>query len=405
MDARPYRQRKSRTAAITIVSPFPLISYVVSCDGAKEGGTVSRPIGKWLTSVMGAIYLSKEGGTVSRPIGKWLPSLMCGIGLVFAETASASPNALKAYRYGNTYYVAVTDVANYYGLGTDVRSAVNRAEYKTSSAQVELEADHRDISLNGVNHWLSAPVLALRGKLWISELDVLKTLDPVLQPGHLRKTGAVARTVVIDPGHGGTDRGTHGRASFEKVMTLDVAKRVERDLAGSGLRVIMTRTSDTTVPLEDRVELAHTQGADLYVSIHFNSGGFAEGIETYCAPPAGASSTANFSGSGVDRDTGGGDCSAVANNRFDSQNVWLAHCVQKSLLRATGAMDRGVRRARFWVLRYASCPAILTEAGFLSNSTEEQRIMRSDYRETLAKAIADGILTYKKTLEARETSK
>src|SRR5579862_6343139 len=134
MDARPYRQRKSRTAAITIVSPFPLISYVVSCDGAKEGGTVSRPI------------------------GKWLPSLMCGIGLVFAETASASPNALKAYRYGNTYYVAVTDVANYYGLGTDVRSAVNRAEYKTSSAQVELEADHRDISLNGVNHWLSAPV-------------------------------------------------------------------------------------------------------------------------------------------------------------------------------------------------------------------------------------------------------
>jgi N-acetylmuramoyl-L-alanine amidase len=61
-------------------------------------------------------------------------------------------------------------------------------------------------------------------------------------------------------------------------------------------------------------------------------------------------------------------------------------------------MDRGVRRARFWVLRYASCPAILIEGGFLTNSSEEQRILRADYRETLAKAVADGILTYAKTL-------
>jgi len=135
------------------------------------------------------------------------------------------------------------------------------------------------------------------------------------------------------------------------------------------------------------------------VSIHFNSGGAAEGIETYCVPPAGANSTANFSGSGSDRDSGGGDRGAITNNRFDLQNMWLAHCAQKSLLRATGAMDRGVRRARFWVLRYSSCPAILIEAGFLTNPSEEQRIQRTEYREILAKAIADGIVTYKKTID------
>ena len=321
------------------------------------------------------------------------------LALVFASVAFAQPTTLRAYRYGNTYYVAVSDVAYYYGLGTDARGVINRAEYKTSYAQLEMEADSRDILLNGVNHWLSAPVLASRGKLWISELDVLKVLDPVLRSERLRKPEATVRTIVIDPGHGGSDRGTRGRASFEKVMTLDVAKRVERDLAGSGLRVFLTRTADTTVALEDRVEYAQAKGADLYVSIHFNSGGgSAEGIETYCTAPAGASSTANFSGNGDDRDAGG-DRRAVTNNRYDAPNVWLAHCVQKSLLQATTALDRGVRRSRFYVLRYANCPAILTECGFLSSYSEEQRILRADYRETLAKAIANGIVAYKKTLE------
>ncbi len=328
-----------------------------------------------------------------------LPWMVLILALVFASTAFAQPTTLRAYRFGNTYYIAAGDVANYYGLGSDARGAVNRAEYKTNFAQLEMEADRRDILVNGVTHWLSAPVPVTRSKLWISELDVLKVLDPVLQPGRLRKPGAVIRTIVIDPGHGGSDRGTRGRASFEKVMTLDVAKRVERDLAGSGLRVLLTRTADTTVALEDRVEFAQTKGADLYVSIHFNSGGgSAEGIETYCTAPAGVSSTANYSGSGSDRDADG-DYSAVTNNRYDAPNVWLAHCVQKSLLQATRALDRGVRRSRFYVLRYANCPAILTECGFLTSSSEEQRILRADYRETLAKAIVDGILTYKKTVD------
>ena len=321
------------------------------------------------------------------------------LGLVFAGTVFAQPTTLKAYRYGNTYYIAASDVANYYGLGPDARGVVNRAEYKTSFAQLEMEADRRDILLNGVNHWLSTPILATRGKLWITENDVLKVLDPVLQPGRLRKSGIAIRTIVIDPGHGGSDRGTRGQASFEKVMTLDVAKRVERDLAGSGLRAFLTRTADTTVALEDRVQFARAKGADLYVSIHFNSGGgSAEGIETYCTAPAGASSTASFSGSGGDRDAGS-DRYAMTNNRYDTPNVWLAHCVQRSLLQATRALDRGVRRSRFYVLRYANCPAILVEGGFLSSSSEEQRILRVDYRETLAKAIADGIVTYKRTLE------
>jgi N-acetylmuramoyl-L-alanine amidase len=325
--------------------------------------------------------------------GRLAVSVAGVLALVLTSAARAQPPALKIYRFGNTAYVSVRDVAASYGLGRDIRGVVDRAEYKTRFAQLELQADRRDILVNGVNHWLSTPILAERGRLWIAELDVVKTLDPLLRPERLRSRSAI-RTIVIDPGHGGSDRGTRGRTGLEKTLTLDLAKRVERDLAGNNLGVALTRTSDKKVELEDRVALARAKGADLFVSIHLNSGGSADGIETYCAPPAGASSTASPRPTTDDR-------VAVPSNRFDDQNVWLAHCVQKALLKTTGAMDRGVRRARFYVLRYQDCPAILIEAGFLSSPAEEQRILRTDYRELLAKAIADGILAYKKSVETQ----
>jgi len=200
-------------------------------------------------------------------------------------------------------------------------------------------------------------------------------------------------TVVIDPGHGGRDEGTHGAHSREKDMTLDLAKRVEHDLSTvSGLRVLMTRTSDVNVSLEERVEFFRSEHADLSVSLHFNAGGTADGIETYCVPPAGAPTTARAPYEGETEATGAN--TAVTNNRFDEQNVWLAHCVQKSLLQATHANDRGVRRARFYVLRYATCPAILVEGGFLTNRAEEGKILTPEYRAVLARAIAEGIAAY-----------
>jgi N-acetylmuramoyl-L-alanine amidase len=331
-----------------------------------------------------------KGGMVLLLTRKsFLVSASCVLAFGLAGAALAQQAPPKTYRFGSVSYNSVSDVAAYYGLGRDVRGVVDRAEYRTSFAQLQVQANRRDILLNGVNHWLSTPILAARGRLWIVELDVRKTLDPVLRPDRLKSRSRV-RTIILDPGHGGGDRGTRGRASIEKTLTLDLAKRVERNLAGSGVRVVLTRTSDKTVPLEERA--ARTKAADLFVSLHFNSGGSAQGIETFCAPPAGAASTATPSARGR-------GSAAVASNRFDEQNVWLAHCTQKALLRATRATDRGVRRARFYVLRYASCPAVLIEAGFLSNRAEEQKVLTTSYRELLAKSIAEGILEYKRAVE------
>ena len=313
--------------------------------------------------------------------------------LAVAGVVRAAPSQLKAVRFGGVLYVAMRDVAACYELGTNQSAQADRASYRTGSAQLTADHDSRDITINGVIHWLSAPVLETRGQLWVTSLDVLKVIDPVLRQGRSPSKTPV-RTVVLDPGHGGSDRGTSGVTGREKVLTLDLTKRVQRLLEAAGLKVIPTRTTDENVSLDERVALTERKHADLFVSLHFNSGGNAQGIETYCVPPAGAVSTANP----FRRFFGGGDDKCAA-NEFDEKNTWLAHCVQRSLLRSSGANDRGVRRARFVVIRDASCPAILIESGFLSNPAEEQRLLATDYRDKLAKGIADGILDYKKTVE------
>ncbi|MGD0016348.1 MAG: N-acetylmuramoyl-L-alanine amidase [Verrucomicrobiia bacterium] len=313
---------------------------------------------------------------------------------MLAATALAQQPALKSYRINGGNYIAVTDLAKFYNLGRSRIDSSERAEYRTSTALLYLEAERRDVVLNGVNHWLSWPVQSEHDRLWVSDVDVLKVIDPVLRSGTIR-FGQPIRTVVLDPGHGGSDHGTHSVSGYtEKELTLDLAKRVQQFLADSGVRVVLTRTADRTVDLDDRVEFCRAQHAALFVSLHFNSGGNAEGIETYCMPPAGAAATSKPSSKN-------GDSDRTPGNRYDLCNVWLAHCVQKSLLRATGTADRGVRRARFVVLRDASCPAILVEGGFLSNPAEERKILTGAYRDTLAKAIGEGILTYKKTIEPR----
>ena len=313
--------------------------------------------------------------------------------LALTSVAHADPHTLKATRFNGTLYVAVRDIAAYYELGANQLNTADWVSYRTATAQFSAEHDSRDITINGVTHWLSAPVLETHGQLWIASVDVLKVIDPVIRQGRLPGKTPV-RTVVLDPGHGGSDRGTSGITGREKVLTLDLAKRVQRLLEAAGLKVYPTRTNDENVSLGDRVAIAERRHADLFVSLHFNSGGNAQGIETYCVPPAGAVSTANpfrhFFGGGDDK---------CASNQFDEKNTWLAHCVQRALLRSTGANDRGIRRARFVVIRDATCPAILVESGFLSNPAEEQRLLQADYRDKLAKGIADGILDYRQTTE------
>ena len=170
---------------------------------------------------------------------------------------------------------------------------------------------------------------------------------------------------------------------------------MRQQLVRAGLKVTLTRSTDAFVELPERPDLARRQKADLLVSLHFNSTDTGRnevhGAEVYCLTPAGASST-NARGEG-------GGAGWFAGNRYNEKNLLLAYQVQKSLTRSLAVPDRGVRRARFAVLRDAVMPAILIEAGFMSHPDEGRKIFTPAYRKEVARAIVDGLLAYKKMAE------
>lgn len=182
----------------------------------------------------------------------------------------------------------------------------------------------------------------------------------------LFSTGALdlrAGTVVLDPGHGGYDPGGVPRQRYsEKTVALDIALRVRAGLLARGHRVVMTRTSDVFVELSERVAISRkTSGSPVFVSIHLNSSPNtgAYGVETY---------------------------------HYSSKSARLARAVHKQVVAAAGSMDRGVRRARFYVLRHNTRPSVLLELGFLTNAAEGAKIGRSAaHRQKLANAVVAGI--------------
>ena len=242
------------------------------------------------------------------------------------------------------------------------------------------------VRLGGVEYWLGFAPKLIRGLPYVHALDARKTLQPLLAapPPPFAEN---RRVVVIDPGHGGKDSGAKSSTNgeYEKHYALDCARRLQHLLEAAGWLVILTRTNDTYLTLPERVAIADRAKADLFLSLHFNSGtgnGAQAGVETYCLTPSGMPST-------LLRETGDDPREQHPNNAFDEQNFQLATRVHRSVLAVTGASDRGVRRARFMgVLRNQIRPAVLIEAGYLTNPNEARKVATPAYRQSIAQGIA-----------------
>lgn len=168
-------------------------------------------------------------------------------------------------------------------------------------------------------------------------------------------------TVVIDAGHGGSDRGgIPGQRIPEKEMTLDVAQRLKALLTASGYHVVMTRDSDVFIPLATRVAIANSYQNAIFVCIHFNSARRmgANGIETYF---------------------------------YSRDSLPLASAVHYFVAGGAPTPNRGVRRRGFYVLRKTNVPAVLVECGFLTNPSEGEYAQTASYRQKLAEEIAAGV--------------
>lgn len=178
------------------------------------------------------------------------------------------------------------------------------------------------------------------------------------------RPGPSNRAVVIDPGHGGADSGAVGPGGLREAdVTLSIGRLTARALERQGVHAVLTRTGDTTVPLEERPDLAQRDGGVVFVSIHANASRdpAAAGTETYYDTP---------------------------------ESQALAAAVQAEVVRALGEPDRGVRTARFYVIVSTPVPAILVEVAFISNPREEALLRDPDVQQRVAGAIARGVMAF-----------
>lgn len=248
-------------------------------------------------------------------------------------------------------------------------------------------ADRREISVDGTKVWLGAQVSLVNRDLHLGRRDAEAIVRPLLvPPGRVRE----ARRIVLDAGHGGRDTGTQN-PDFrwqEKVFVLDLVQRLEKRLRARGRQVVLIRSDDTFVPLEERSARAVAARADIFLSVHLNAGPApVSGVETFVLPPWGQPPTSRG-------DLRAEDQERLPGHAFEADSSRLGFAMQEALRRGTGSPDRGLRRARFAVLKGLACPGALVECGFLSNPTEGRRLADPDYRERLSGWLAAGLEGY-----------
>ena len=288
-------------------------------------------------------------------------------------------------------YLTVENISNFYGLPAAVMPAAgDRIPTDTVNNPLEFVQGSREVVINGVRSWLCFPTIEHDGKFLVSRTDVSKTIEPLVRPHRVPNVGNVD-TVVLDPGHGGHDRGAGCRYGSEKDFALDVARKLRLLLQAKGLRVIMTREGDYFVPLDVRAQIANAARNSIFVSIHFNAANDdpeATGFEIFSFTPRGAPST-NENGATPT------SVSVQPGTVVDNQSLALSACIYHSLLGHIPEYDRGIKRARFAVLRQTKVPAVLIEGGFLTERGESQLIAKQDWRAKVAAAIGVGIENYR----------
>jgi len=327
-------------------------------------------------------------------------------------------------------YVPLARLCEVYGLDCKWDAVVRTATITRAPDVVVLRAGSATILTNGTACSIGRPVVLSNGAVFVP-LSFVRTglASMITRPAAPVTAGTIQeavsakkfsiRTVVLDTGHGGKDMGAIGRAfgTKEKDLALALSKRVKAILERNNIRVIMTRSDDTFIPLERRADIANRSGAELFVSVHINASKsrFLRGFECYYLSNAtddNALALEAFEDSSISL---GGAAAAERSSQLD-KTLWdmaltenrmesgeLASLICDSVRQAgLDVKNRGVRTARFYVLKHSRIPAVLVEAGYISNRFEESTMKSPDFLDSLADAIARGILRYKNRYEQTE---
>ena len=316
----------------------------------------------------------------------------CLLFLVFAWTATLHASDWILVKYKGRDYVTVGNVARFYGLG-GMNRVSNNLSIGTQGRTLRGAVGSNELYINNLKFILSYPISEMSGMPIISRMDLTKIIEPVLRPSRIKGAEPVT-TIILDPGHGGHDNGAASPWGSEKAFALDVAVRAKYLLEQSGFRVFLTRTADYYVALEDRVRFANQHHNALFISIHFNSGGPAgSGLETYTLAPCGVPSMM-ADGPHISDNT------PCPGNQRDPENMALATATHAALVSRSLLYDRGIKRARFVVIRDITIPGVLVEGGFLSNPFDSRKISTVQFRQNMAYCINAAALNYRNAVGA-----
>jgi N-acetylmuramoyl-L-alanine amidase len=327
-----------------------------------------------------------------------------------AATTKPAPAPTKvkkpepAPRFPAPEWVDVTVAAKRLGLKVEWKVAGREAVLTDRDTRLEVASDRIEVELNGDRIFLGQALLSRGGDLFVSKIDLDRCLVPLVRPELIVGRKPKPKTIVIDPGHGGPDTGKVNESLklYEKTYTLDTSLRLKKILETRGWKVVLTRTDDRQLKpskqddLQRRAQIADDADADVFVSIHFNA--VAEqvekvsGAEVYRFTPRHQPPVTRAQRRLDDEMLNHG-------NGNDAWNSLLAYSIQRRLLTEMKLDDRGFKHDRLAVLRLVSCPAVLVEGGFLSNTAEARKIATAAYRQQLAEAMANGIVAYATQVE------
>jgi N-acetylmuramoyl-L-alanine amidase len=330
---------------------------------------------------------------------------------VSSETGSAAAampanneSRWLAVRIDNFDYVTIDALARRLELEVTWIKPDERVALAAGGRKIEFVANSREMTFDGLRVLLGQPTRWHKQTLCVSQVDADNLLTPLVRMGQERITlPKPIKTIVLDPGHGGTFNGTQNdRLKLqEKTLTLDTVQRLKTLLVARGYTVVLTRTEDRElspdwkVDLQRRAEIAAQAKADLFLSVHFNAATEnaqqISGVEVYRYTPRHQTPAGRTERRPEDDDAFPGD----DYNYFSAMLGWT---LQRSLVATTGAVDRGLRHDKFAVLKLAACPSALIEGGYVSNDQEARKLADPAYRARLAEAIAQGVDAYAKAM-------
>lgn len=338
-----------------------------------------------------------------RPGGGTAPG-GAALNVPLAPTAKAAP--LSVTRFKNEDYFSATEIAERVGCKTTWDESKRELTLTGGGRKLVLTGEKREVACNGLRVFLGDAVLFRNGKLYVNRTDYERCLLPLLRPELVTTPVPKLRTIVLDPGHGGNDPGMENTSLRvqEKVLALDVALRLEKLLRADGYSVVLTRRDDRQLApskeadLQRRAIIANAAGADLFLSIHFNSlfpDTRVSGTEVYVFTRPGQRSDTSW-GFGQADDT---ETAIAPVNRHDAWTSLLAHAVHRETINGLKTADRGHKTKHLGVLRGLNCPGVLVESLFLSNAEEARRAAAPAYRQQIAEALYAGIRSYAATLD------